>query len=228
MGKESSGLRLGSKPFTAKPGRRKLERNGDLTKNRILQCATAEFAQKGYAGARMSSIVSAAGVNISLVYQYFGDKDGLFLRVMEDAYKLMRRYHREMELQDKEPVAAMEELVRSTFRIFCDFPNLIGLLNAENLNEARHIRNSAEIHSMYNPLLDAIRDILARGVATEVFRTGIDATELFITINSVGYFYLSNRHTLGYILHQDLTDPERIKLREDHIVEVISSYLRKQ
>lgn len=209
----------------ATSGTDRAERNADATRARIIQAATSEFAQKGFAGARMSSIVSAAGVNISLVYQYFGDKEGLYVRVMEEAYKIMRRYHREIELQGKAPAAAMEELVRSTFRIFLDVPELIGLLNTENVNEARFVSRSGDIKGLYNPLLSTIAEILERGARENVFRRDVDPVDLFITINALGYFYISNRHTLSFILHQPLMEPARIAQREDHIVAVVLGYL---
>lgn len=202
-----------------------LGRNADATRRRILLCATSEFASKGYAGARMSSIVAAADVNISLAYQYFGGKENLFLRVMEEGYRKIRRFHREIELKGKPPRAAMDELVRSTFRIFLEFPEVIGLLNAENVHRADFIRRSDEIMEMYNPLLATIDEIIKKGSESGVFRNDVDSAELFITINALGYFYLSNQYTLGYILHQNLTDAARIKQREDHIVEVVLGYL---
>jgi TetR/AcrR family transcriptional regulator len=203
------------------------ERNAEATRHRILLCATSEFAAKGYAGARMSSIVSAAGVNISLAYHYFGGKESLFLHVMEKAYKTIRRFHREIELKGKPPEAAMEELVRSTFQIFLDFPEVIGLLNAENVHKAQFIRKSNEIMGMYNPLLEAIDEILKRGSEMGVFHNDVDPVDLFITINGLGYFYLSNQYTLSYILHQNLADPERIRQRENHIVKVVLRYLSR-
>jgi AcrR family transcriptional regulator len=61
------------------------KRDAEATKARILEAATAEFAAHGIAGARVDRIAAAAGANKSLIYAYFGNKDGLFDSVFEAA-----------------------------------------------------------------------------------------------------------------------------------------------
>jgi AcrR family transcriptional regulator len=50
----------------------------ERTKQRLLEAATAEFADFGLAGARVDRIAAAAGCNKQLIYAYFNSKDGLF------------------------------------------------------------------------------------------------------------------------------------------------------
>lgn len=45
---------------------------------RILEAAVAEFAEKGYAGARVGSIAERSGLNKQLISYYFGGKEGLY------------------------------------------------------------------------------------------------------------------------------------------------------
>jgi AcrR family transcriptional regulator len=61
------------------------KRDAEATKRRILEAATAEFAEHGIAGARVDRIAAAAGANKSLIYAYFGNKDGLFDAVFDAA-----------------------------------------------------------------------------------------------------------------------------------------------
>jgi AcrR family transcriptional regulator len=63
-------------------------RNQELTKSertqeRILAAATEEFAAYGIAGGRVDRIAKAAKANKSLIYEYFGSKEGLFRAVLE-------------------------------------------------------------------------------------------------------------------------------------------------
>jgi AcrR family transcriptional regulator len=53
-------------------------RDGQRSKERLLEAATAEFAAHGIAGARVDRIAAAAGVNKAQMYGWFGSKDGLF------------------------------------------------------------------------------------------------------------------------------------------------------
>ena len=54
----------------------------DEKRERIIQCAVAEFAQKGYRQASISQMVQEAGIAKGSFYQYFEDKDDLFLHIV--------------------------------------------------------------------------------------------------------------------------------------------------
>ena len=220
------GLSKASAMKTLRAAPKTIARDPLATKARILNAATKEFASRGYDGARVGAVVKRARCNINLVYHYFGNKEKLFIAVMERAYADIRAHHKDMELRHADPEDAMRGLIVSTFRMFVDSPEAIGLLVSENMHRARHIKNSLLIVSMYDALLDFIRETLDRGVAKGVFRRGVDATDLFISINAEGYFYLSNRHTLGVILHQDFMTEERLRQRETFITDVIMGFLR--
>jgi AcrR family transcriptional regulator len=51
---------------------------GEVTRQRLLEAAAAEFAERGIAGARVDRIVSTARSNKAQLYQYFGSKERLF------------------------------------------------------------------------------------------------------------------------------------------------------
>ncbi len=60
-------------------------RDAEATKARILMAAVAEFAEYGYAGARIDRVAAAAKANKSMIYVYFGNKDQLFDAVIDAA-----------------------------------------------------------------------------------------------------------------------------------------------
>jgi AcrR family transcriptional regulator len=53
-------------------------RRGEVTRQRLLEAAAAEFAERGVAGARVDRIVATARSNKAQLYQYFGSKERLF------------------------------------------------------------------------------------------------------------------------------------------------------
>jgi len=213
----------------AQTGRRRGRRAAKSSENlreAILKAATREFSGKGYDGARVESIARAAGVNINLVYHYYGKKESLFIAVMEDAYVRIRTHHNDTNIRTHDPVTGMAELVRSTFRFFAGNLYIIGLLNSENLHQACHIQKSEKIATLYDPLLGLIASTLERGVELGIFRAGVDPVQLFLTIDAVCYFLLSYRYTLGFVLKQDLTGKDALARREMHVVDVVLSYLK--
>jgi AcrR family transcriptional regulator len=55
-----------------------MPRTSAPTRARLITAAIAEFADHGLAGARVDRIVAAAAVNKRAIYDYFGNKEGLF------------------------------------------------------------------------------------------------------------------------------------------------------
>lgn len=58
-------------------------KDSDETKLRILRAAKKEFSEKGYSGARMSSISKRAGVNQALLHYHFDSKENLYLHIFQ-------------------------------------------------------------------------------------------------------------------------------------------------
>lgn len=69
------------------PGPDERQRDATQSRQRILAAALAEFADKGYAGARVREIARRAGVNTQLISYYFGGKDGLYKELVAAWYQ---------------------------------------------------------------------------------------------------------------------------------------------
>ena len=57
-------------------------RDPERTRGRILAAALREFADKGFAGARVARIARRARINKRMLYHYFGNKDDLFREIL--------------------------------------------------------------------------------------------------------------------------------------------------
>lgn len=212
---------------TTRGSARPRKRDTIQTQERILAAAQAEFARKGYDGARVDAIIARAKVSKNLLYHHFRSKEDLYIRVLERTYETLRRRQGDIPLMGLDPVEAMKRLCEDTFQVFIDEPDIITMLNTENLHRGRHVAKSPIIRSLYNRLSDTIRTILTEGERQGVFRKDVDPVELYISISALGYFYLSNRYTLSMIFDRDLKEPEHIASRKAHIVDVILSYLTR-
>ena len=60
------------------------ESKRQLKSRLILDAALKEFSAQGFDGVSMSAIAKRAGVSKPTLYQYFGDKDGLFAQVLNE------------------------------------------------------------------------------------------------------------------------------------------------
>ena len=211
---------------TLAAGQAPSKRNPERTRDLILDAALAEFAAKGLSGGRVDEIAARAGVNKRMIYHYFGSKQGLFLAALERIYETIRREEAALQLGDLGPVEGMRRLVAFTWDYLERHPEFISMLNSENLHHGQHIRRSQRVPELHSPLLDMIGDLLRRGVAEGVFRAGVDPVQLYISMAGLGYFYLSNSHTLSTFFGRDLRTAANMHLRRQHMVEFVVGYLR--
>jgi AcrR family transcriptional regulator len=200
-------------------------RDADRTQRAILRAAVAEFSDAGLGGARVERIAERAGVNKRLLYYYFGSKDDLFLAVLEQTYADIREAEKALRLEKLDPATAIRRLVEFTWDYYLANPHFLTLLNSENLHKAAHLKRSSRIRELNSPLVELLGDVLRRGQSAELFRGGVDAVQLYISIASLCYFYLSNNPTLSAIFGRDLRQPAALAERLSHVTEIVLGYL---
>jgi AcrR family transcriptional regulator len=200
-------------------------RDADRSQLAILASARDEFSARGLAGARMDSIAERAGLNKRLIYYYFGSKDDLFLAVLERVYADIREAEQRLHLDEIEPVEAIRQLVSFTWHYYLEHPEFITLLNSENLHGAAHLKRSERIQEMNSPLVQLLDTVLERGRRDNLFRAGVDPVQLYISIASLCYFYLSNNHTLSAIFGRDLRAPKAMAQRLSHMTDLVLGYV---
>ena len=203
----------------------KRKRDSALTKESILQAATYEFCRNGLGGARVDAIAHRAKANMRLLYHYFGDKDGLYLAALEHVYTDIRAAEQQLNLDSLDPAAALRELVDFTFTFFQNHQDYVAMINTENLQRGKYLRKSRKIAALTMPLVSNIENILRRGAAAGVFRSGVDPIQLYVTITAFSYFHVSNRHTLSLMFDKDLADSSWLEDRRKHAHDVIVTWL---
>lgn len=192
---------------------------------RILAAATREFAREGYGGARGAHIACLAGCSERMVYYYFGSKRGLFRAALEAIYLKLREFEHALALDPLPPDVALRSFCLDVWRWYSEHPEFIGLLGIENQQQARHLHESPRLAELVSPVVGLLGRLLERGVRAGLFRAGIDPTQLYLTIAALGYFPLSNRHTLSAVLAQDLAAPGRLGAHWDACATVVLRYV---
>jgi TetR/AcrR family transcriptional regulator len=200
-------------------------RDAAATRARILKAAEKEFAKKGLKGTRIDAIAKRARCNKALIYHYFGGKEDLFSAVLEITYEKIRTAESKLNLAHRTPQEAMQELIGFSFDYVSEHPEFISLINDENMQGGVHVVHSARARDLNSPLVALIEEILTRGQADGVFRTGVDPVQLYISIASICYFFIANRHTLSAIFALPKTR-DVLDMRRQHVIEVILGYLR--
>ena len=207
--------------------RRNPRRDPARNQERILGAATEEFSRHGLGGARVDRIAARAGANKRMLYYYYGNKEALFLAALESRYAHIRRAEQGLRLGDLGPVEGVRRLIAFTWNYYLKHPEFLTLLNSENLHRARHLKRSRQIAAMHSPLVAMLKDLLERGARGKQFRNGVDPVQLYISIAALGYFYLSNRHTLSTIFERDLLSSRNQSDRLKHMTELVLGYLSR-
>lgn len=193
----------------------------------IIAVATKEFSEKGLAGARIDDIAQAMRTSKRMIYYYFGSKEGLYVAVLEEAYRRIRQIETELHLEDLAPEDALRKLVGFTFDYQLANPDFIRLVMNENIHRGEFLAQSKSIHKLNIPVIAAVSNVYERGVNGGVFRAGLDPVDLHMSISALSFFNVSNRHTFSLIFKRDLESPAAVVARRDSIIEMVVRFVRK-
>jgi AcrR family transcriptional regulator len=200
-------------------------RDAERTRAEIIEVATREFADKGYAGARVDEIAAKMSTTKRMIYYYFGNKEQLYVEVLEHAYAGIRAMEQELDVEHLDPVDAMRQLAELTFDHHESHPDFIRLVSIENIHRAEHIARSTVLSGLANPALDVLARILDRGRTAGVFRGGVDPLDIHMVISAFCVFRIANRHTWGAIFKRDMLDPARRDGHRAMLGDLVLDYL---
>ena len=207
----------------AAPGRGRI-----ASRESLIGAAVAEFARKGFEGARVDEIAAAAGVNKQLVYHYFSSKQGLYLAALESVYAQIREKERRLSLGELEPREAMAQLVGFSFDYLLQHPEFIALLADENRNKGVHVLASDKLRQMHTPFRDMLAATLKAGIGQGLFRADFDPVNVYISIAGMSYFFFSNNHTLSAIFGRRLDSRAALASRRRHVIAFALNALRPE
>jgi AcrR family transcriptional regulator len=197
------------------------------TKRNIVEVATREFAEKGLSGARIDEIAAKTKSSKRMIYYYFGDKEGLYLRVLEEAYSKVRAVEATLDLDGLPPAKALRTLVEFTFDHHNANEDFIRLVMIENIHNAAFLARSKVIQDLNVTAIGAIERLYTRGVAEGVFRPGLDPIDIHWQISALCFFNVSNRATFSKIFARDMGAPAALARLRAEIVETIVRFVRQ-
>src|SRR4051794_41171180 len=201
-------------------------RDAERTRREILDVAAREFADHGFAGARVDEIAEQTRTTKRMIYYYFGSKEALFVAVLERAYATIRAAEQTIEVDHLAPTAAIRRLAELTFDHHESHPDFIRLVSIENIHRAEHIAGHDELAGENSPAIELIERILERGRADGSFTREVDAVDLHMMISAFCVFRVANRHTFGAIFDRDLADPALRDGYRQMLSDMIVEYLR--
>jgi TetR/AcrR family transcriptional regulator len=88
-----------------------MPRPARVSPSRILAAAAAEFAERGYAGARVDRIARRARVNKAMLYYHFGSKNALYRALLRQTFTLAASRLHAIAAADDVPEVKLERAI---------------------------------------------------------------------------------------------------------------------
>ncbi|GAB4377380.1 MAG: TetR family transcriptional regulator [Kiloniellaceae bacterium] len=201
--------------------RARWKQNPEAVQANILRVAQEEFAKNGLSGARVDDIAARTETSKRMIYYYFGDKEGLYRRVLEAAYREVRSGERDLDLEGLAPEAALRRLVEFTFDHHHRHPDFIRLVMIENIHHGQYLRHSALIRDLNSGAIEHLERVLDRGRRAGVFRADADPLVVHWQISALSFFNVSNAATFSVIFGDRLAKPAGQKLLRRWVAETV-------
>ena len=194
------------------------ERLDATTRDRILEAAGEQFAERGFRGATVRMICERAGVNISAIKYHFGGKEELYSEVL--------RYWHDYAIKKYPPLsgvgegAASDEKLRAFVQSFLfrlldkGKPAWFGKLMAREMAAP-----TRAFDRMVQDVMGPLNRILA-SIIRNIVGDSLSEKEILRCCTSIlgQCAYYCNSRYMTKLFRQDVSRPEEIERIADHIM----------
>jgi TetR/AcrR family transcriptional regulator len=218
--------------------RTKPTRDAEATKKRLLDAAEVAFAKKGFAGARLGAIASAARAQQALVHHYFGDKEGLYAAVltraveatMNEGWDILQRIPaapargkkaRSLDLPALR--ALVDAFVASLLRFFATHAALLSIVRYDARAGGEFTRELVTRTSkpMFDQIARMLTDLARRGVV----RRDLDGRHFCVSVFAMCAYPYYDEEFLTLLWPVDVRGAEFMGARRREIVETAMARL---
>ncbi|MGW0039955.1 TetR/AcrR family transcriptional regulator [Gordonia sp. NPDC003376] len=177
---------------------------GRDTRDRLLAAATSLFAERGYAGVRITDITTKAGLSGGAFYRYFTDRREIMLVLLRDltdeAFEFIR-----VPWDDTDPMDAVMRSTELYFTFYESHRALFGLL-------AELGQTDPEVTALWAGARRAFyarfAHVLRRGVESDSLRAGVNVEVAAEMICGMTEFYAFQCYALRDGVVTDVTPQE--------------------
>ena len=135
----------------------------ESTKEKILTAARQLFVKNGFAGTSMGKIAKLAGVNHSLLFHYFGNKENLWSAVKQSIAKDADQQSKmlpDIHLSLKD---FLGELIIKSIRFYQNNPDIIRMINWQRLEYNPELKIGVTLSAEAQQWIDAFKHYQKQG-----------------------------------------------------------------
>jgi TetR/AcrR family transcriptional regulator len=196
----------------------------------ILNAAEAVFAEHGFDGARIDAIAEASGYNKSLLFQYFGDKLGLYAEVVRHADRELTELQARLlpPLLEDETIATdahrfrtfLKTAIGALFDFLVEHPRLVRMIIWE---QAEGWQTFAKIVSQFDTEdIDQFRTVFDKARSAGLLRSDFDPVIQLVLAEQMCWSYLTSLPMYQMVLPgEDVSSAAALARAREHIVEFV-------
>lgn len=200
------------------------QRDAVRTRAEVLAVATEVFADDGYSGARIDEIARRTRTTKRMIYYYFGGKEQLYMAVLDNAYRGIRKAEQTLQVDEMNPIDALRELAELTYEHHLRNSAFIRLVSIENIHRGKYIRKLESLSDLGQPAVTILDGVIAQGKKQGAFREEVNALDLHLLISSYCVFQIANRYTFSYLFDPDFTTQPRQDRMRGFIGDVVVAW----
>jgi TetR/AcrR family transcriptional regulator len=150
------------------------------SREKLLAAAAAEFAARGFAGAKVDRIAARAHLNKAMIYYHFQNKADLYREILAGVFRTIAEAV-SIDVTAADPEDQLRQYVRAIAREVAGRPHFASMWLRELADGGTHI--DASILTEVRRILEVLGGIIHRGVAAGQFRP---AHPLVVQMSIVG------------------------------------------
>lgn len=204
-------------------GRKKAD--SERAKANITAVATREFSEKGLAGARIDEIAEKSAYSKRMIYYYFGDKDGLYLRCLEQEYQNIRFAEQALDLEGLSAIDSISRIIETRIDHHFNNQDFVRMVMIENIHGCQFMDKSEAIRPMSVNSIGATAEAYERGVKEGVFRPNIEPIDIQWMIAAMSFFSISNQTSFSWVFNLPPHDEAQHAKRRAFIKDVVLNHL---
>lgn len=197
-----------------------MPRDARDTRERMLEVAETQFAQKGYEGAHLESIAAEVGVRKTALYYYFDSKAALYVAVLERMLSVFTETVISVTSGDLPTEKKLERLSDDLNALLAGHPNYSQI--AIRIFVDRIPIDTRTIDPLIGDLLSAVFTFFRAGVDEGVFQK-LSARHFFQSVVGMAIFHYAGGPFSAAVLDvDDIFGPDAVEWRRDQYFRLVS------
>jgi TetR/AcrR family transcriptional regulator len=164
------------------------------TRELILRAAEAEFANRGFSRARLEDIAEPVGITRAAIIYHFGDKQALYVAVLEATFKALAERIRAALEANAPHAERVERLIGAWVDYAAERPTLARLFIREVADSPREL--APELRHLVDPMFSLVTEGIEKGQQEGAFRK-IDPVLVISILAGATVWFVTNAPLLG-------------------------------